>query len=52
MKVRIALVGDYTPEAKAHQAIPIALALASAGNAMPCEFEWIHTSTLRDDPSE
>src|SRR5215216_5435209 len=52
MKVRIGLVGDYTPDAKAHQAIPIALALAGAGYPMPCEFEWIHTSTLLDDPGQ
>lgn len=49
---RIALIGDYDPEAKAHQGIPLALALArDAGNGA-CEWEWIHTATLGDHPEE
>ena len=48
---RIALIGDYNAAVKAHQGIPRALALAcAAGEA--CEWEWLHTSTLLDNPSE
>src|SRR5687768_11230313 len=49
---RIALVGDYNAAAKAHQGIPRALVLATHGDGNACEWEWIHTSTLLDDPSE
>jgi CTP synthase (UTP-ammonia lyase) len=52
LKTRIGLIGDYNPAAKAHQAIPRALALAGAANEIACEYEWLHTSTLPDDPSE
>jgi len=48
---RIALVGDYNAAAKAHQGIPLALAIASEGNPV-CEWEWVHTSTLREDPAQ
>ena len=48
---RIALIGDYNPAAKAHQGIPRALMLAGEGDH-GCEWEWLHTSTLLDDPSE
>ena len=48
---RIALIGDYNPSVKAHQAIPRALALAvDAG--FDCQWEWLHTSTLTRDPSD
>jgi CTP synthase (UTP-ammonia lyase) len=43
--LRIALIGDYNPAAKAHQAIPRALALASDGD-VDCQWEWLHTTTL------
>ena len=49
--MHIALVGDYDPEAKAHQAIPLALALACEQREGPCEWTWVHTATLGDDPS-
>ena len=47
MQVRIALVGDYDPNAIAHQAIPIALEKAAA-QCCPGEltFDWKHTSML------
>jgi CTP synthase len=49
-KVRIALIGDYNPSVRAHQAIPRALALAvDAG--VDCQWEWLHTSALTGDPS-
>jgi CTP synthase (UTP-ammonia lyase) len=45
---RIALIGDYNPSVKAHEAIPRALALASDGD-VECQWEWLHTTTLNDD---
>jgi CTP synthase (UTP-ammonia lyase) len=49
--VRIALVGDYQPESKAHQGAPRALALAGEALGIRVEGDWIHTSTLAADPS-
>ena len=49
--LRIALIGDYNPSVKAHQAIPRALALASEGD-IDCHWEWVHTTTLMGDPSD
>jgi CTP synthase (UTP-ammonia lyase) len=49
--LRIALIGDYNPSVKAHQAIPRALALASEGD-IDCHWEWVHTSTLTGDLSD
>jgi CTP synthase (UTP-ammonia lyase) len=46
---QIALIGDYDAGAKAHQAIPQALTLASEEHR--CEWQWLHTSTLDGDPS-
>ena len=51
-KIRIALVGDYSGAVKAHQAIPQALTLACDGAKVGCEWEWVHTSRLIDEPSE
>ena len=48
---RIALIGDYDSTVTAHQAIPRALTLERNGGN-PCEWEWVHTSTLTDDPRE
>lgn len=48
---RIALVGDYNVIHKAHQAIPMALTLASEREG-PCEWEWVHTATLGGSPAE
>jgi CTP synthase (UTP-ammonia lyase) len=50
-KLTIALIGDYNPSVKAHQAIPRALALASEGD-IDCHWEWVHTSTLTGDLSD
>jgi CTP synthase (UTP-ammonia lyase) len=50
-KLRIALIGDYNPSVKAHQAIPRALGLAS-GSDIDCQCEWVHTTTLVCDPQE
>jgi CTP synthase (UTP-ammonia lyase) len=49
--VRIALIGDYDPDVKAHQAIPKALALAAGGRGAVCEWQWIHTAAIRDEAS-
>jgi CTP synthase (UTP-ammonia lyase) len=48
---QIALIGDYDPSVKAHQAIPHALALASDGD-VDCQWEWLHTTTLEGDLSD
>ncbi|HKY20796.1 MAG TPA: hypothetical protein VJM31_06215 [Vicinamibacterales bacterium] len=48
---QIALIGDYNAGVKAHQAIPLALMLACDGHTA-CDWDWIHTSMLLDDPSE
>jgi CTP synthase (UTP-ammonia lyase) len=45
---RIALIGDFNEAVKAHQGIPLALALA-AEHAGPCAWEWVHTSRLDGD---
>jgi CTP synthase (UTP-ammonia lyase) len=49
--VRIALIGDYNPSVKAHQAIPSALALAAEAD-IACQWEWVHTASLTRDPAE
>src|SRR5262245_39033988 len=49
--MRIALVGDYNPSVKAHQAIPRALTLA-VGDDIDCQWEWLHTTALTGAPSD
>jgi CTP synthase (UTP-ammonia lyase) len=46
---RIALVGDHDPAVVAHQAIPLALALAADACGLRLEWMWLHTSTLVGD---
>lgn len=48
LPLRLALVGDYRPEAVAHQAIPMALSRAAAHLAIDIEPEWIPTPELGD----
>jgi CTP synthase (UTP-ammonia lyase) len=48
---RIALIGDYDSSAKAHQGIVRALMLAREDGGT-CEWHWLQTATLLDDPSE
>ena len=50
--MRIALIGDYNATVTAHRAIPLALALACEDRGGVCEWEWVHTATLLDDPSD
>ncbi|HEP1044762.1 TPA: CTP synthase [Serratia marcescens] len=45
-QVRIALVGDYTPQAVAHQAIPVALQLTAAHLDIDVQPQWLPTDTL------
>ncbi|HET7603833.1 MAG TPA: gamma-glutamyl-gamma-aminobutyrate hydrolase family protein [Gemmatimonadales bacterium] len=47
--LRIALVGDYSPEVTAHRAIPEALRLSSESLGTPLHYDWIHTTTLGTD---
>ncbi len=42
----IALIGDYSPEIPAHQAIPLALKLAARSASGPIEWVWISTRDL------
>ncbi|MEI2265780.1 CTP synthase C-terminal region-related (seleno)protein [Erwinia sp. CGal63] len=44
--LRLALVGDYRPEAVAHQAIPGAVRLAADSLNLPVTAEWLPTETL------
>ncbi len=46
--MRIALVGDYDVTISAHQAIPVALQLASDVLSFSIEFEWIPTEEILD----
>jgi CTP synthase (UTP-ammonia lyase) len=50
--VRIALIGDFTPAAKAHAAIPLAFATSCASLGVRGEWQWVHTSGIADDPRE
>lgn len=45
--IRIGLIGDYDAAVLAHQAIPLALALAADAVAEPVEPEWIPTEEIR-----
>jgi len=48
LSLRLALVGDYRPDAVSHQSIPLALARAAAHLAIPIEPDWIPTPDLDD----
>lgn len=45
-QVRVGLIGDYNPAVVAHQAIPLALALAGAAAGCVVEPEWIPTPAV------
>lgn len=47
--VRIALIGDYDPEVVAHQAIPMAIALAARASDVQAEPTWVGTDSLAPD---
>lgn len=48
LPLRLALVGDYRPEAVAHQAIPLALARAADFLAIDIDPQWVPTPELGD----
>lgn len=47
-RVRIALVGDYSEQIKAHQAIPLALEMAGEALEVRVEPEWLATDSIGD----
>jgi CTP synthase (UTP-ammonia lyase) len=49
--IRIGLIGDYDPSVTAHQAIPRALALASAADPISVTPEWVPTGEITADAS-
>lgn len=46
--MKIGLVGDHDVAVPAHQAIPIALQLASVQLGFPVEYEWLPTEQILD----
>ena len=50
--VKIALVGDQSPDVKAHVAIPKALALAAASIHVTAKETWIHTTALNGNAAK
>jgi CTP synthase (UTP-ammonia lyase) len=48
MKPSIALVGDFSPDAVAHRAIPRALELAGAAEHREVAWNWVHTTSIHD----
>src|SRR5438094_296218 len=48
----LALVGDYSPQVIAHQAIPRALELARAAAQVDLGWRWVLTRDLRDPARE
>jgi CTP synthase (UTP-ammonia lyase) len=46
--LRIGLIGDYNADVTAHQAIPMALALAEAELGHPLDVEWIATDEIAE----
>jgi CTP synthase (UTP-ammonia lyase) len=49
--LRIGLIGDYDSAVTAHQAIPLALALAESESGLPLELEWLPTDGITSDRS-
>lgn len=46
MKISVALIGDYNETVIAHQAIPLAISLASKALTLETEIEWIPTESV------
>jgi CTP synthase (UTP-ammonia lyase) len=44
--IRIALVGDYSPDITAHRAIDVSMTLASERLELKLDPQWLHTSSL------
>jgi CTP synthase (UTP-ammonia lyase) len=47
--IKVALIGDYHPEVKAHRAIPAALRIAAAGVGCEVKDDWIETHMIDGD---
>ncbi|KAA0974973.1 CTP synthase [Pseudomonas sp. ANT_H12B] len=47
--IRIALIGDYDPQVTAHQAIPVALAMAADHTGRDVQFQWLATDGINAD---
>ena len=45
----IGLIGDHNETVTAHQAIPVALELASQALSIDVDAEWIHTDAIADN---
>ena len=52
LQYSVALVGDYNSSVPAHQAIPIALALASAHHGVKINANWVPTSQIQNAEAE
>lgn len=48
MPATLALVGDFRPDALAHQAIPVALALAGQAEQCAVTWSWVASTAVRD----
>jgi len=51
-RLRVALVGDYSPSVVAHQAIPQALRLSGEDLGQPIEGIWIHTTSISNPEAQ
>jgi len=45
-KIRVGLIGDYSPDVVAHKAIPLALGMASERVERTVSFDWLPTDAL------
>ena len=45
-KIRVGLIGDYSPDVVAHRAIPLALGMASERAERAVGFDWLPTDAL------
>lgn len=52
MPTSLALVGDFKPEAIAHQAIPVALALAGQAEQREVTWTWVASTKIRDPAAD
>jgi CTP synthase (UTP-ammonia lyase) len=50
--LHLALIGDYSPEAVAHQAIPRALERAAADTGLAARWDWVGTAELREPAAQ
>jgi CTP synthase (UTP-ammonia lyase) len=45
-KIRVGLIGDYSPDVVAHRAIPLALGMASERVGRAVDYQWLPTDAL------